>query len=205
MARLRMSDHHNALDIRNLVNPVVFVVDMVNGFVKEGALHDIAIQAISEPIQQLLERLQCRSIFVADAHPPMAKEFQSYPVHCLIGTSESEVIDELKPYVHELIKKNSTNTFFAPDFQIFLKECMEAYQDIVICGCCSDICIMQFALSLQAYIHEHNLPQHIIVCSDLIETYHAEEVHDAYAYNEFAINVMTSSGITVVRNIMEGE
>ena len=202
MARLHKSDTSNdSFTMQDLVQPIVFVVDMVNGFVKEGALHDDAIQVLIEPIQQLLNKLQCRSIFVADAHPPMAKEFEAFPNHCVIGTSESEIVDGLKAYAYEVIHKNSTNTFLAPDFQLFLKERLHDYQDIIICGCCSDICIMQFALCLQAYIHEHNLSQRVIVCSDLIETYHIDQIHDAYAYNQFAIDVMKASGILVVNNI----
>ena len=60
---------------------------------------------------------------------------------------------------------------------------------------------MQFALSLQAYIHEHNLNQRVIVCSDLVETYHIDQVHDACAYNQFALDIMKASGIVFVVNI----
>ena len=45
MARLHKSDTSNdSFTMQDLVQPIVFVVDMVNGFVKEGALHDDAIQ-----------------------------------------------------------------------------------------------------------------------------------------------------------------
>ena len=202
MARLNQPYmSQQTLCIEDLHHPIVFVVDMINGFIKEGALHDKAILDIIQPMQQMLDKLQCRTIFVADSHPPMAKEFEAYPKHCVIGTSESEIVDELKTYVHEVIHKNSTNTFFAPDFQLFLKERFNDYQDIIICGCCTDICVMQFALSLQAYIHEHNLNQRVIVCSDLVETYHIDQVHDACAYNQFALDIMKASGIVIVANI----
>lgn len=202
MARLNQPYmSQQTLCMEDLHHPIVFVVDMINGFIKEGALHDKAILDIIQPMQQMLDKLQCRTIFVADSHPPMAKEFEAYPKHCVIGTSESEIVDELKTYVHEVIHKNSTNTFFAPDFQLFLKERFNDYQDIIICGCCTDICVMQFALSLQAYIHEHNLNQRVIVCSDLVETYHIDQVHDACAYNQFALDIMKASGIVIVANI----
>ena len=202
MARLNQPYmSQQTLCMEDFHHPIVFVVDMINGFIKEGALHDKAILDIIQPMQQMLDKLQCRTIFVADSHPPMAKEFEAYPKHCVIGTSESEIVDELKTYVHEVIHKNSTNTFFAPDFQLFLKERFNDYQDIIICGCCTDICVMQFALSLQAYIHEHNLNQRVIVCSDLVETYHIDQVHDACAYNQFALDIMKASGIVIVANI----
>ena len=202
MARLNQPYmSQQTLCMEDFHHPIVFVVDMINGFIKEGALHDKAILDIIQPMQQMLDKLQCRTIFVADSHPPMAKEFEAYPKHCVIGTSESEIVDELKTYVHEVIHKNSTNTFFAPDFQLFLKERFNDYQDIIICGCCTDICVMQFALSLQAYIHEHNLNQRVIVCSDLVETYHIDQVHDACAYNQFALDIMKASGILIVPTI----
>lgn len=193
------------LSLSQLNNPIVFVIDMVNGFVKEGALHDPAILDIKDAIVTLLEDTDCRSIFVADTHPPMAKEFAAFPPHCVIGTSECEIIEELKPYVHECFPKNSTNTFFAGDFQLFLKERMDQYDDIILCGCCSDICVMQFALTLQSYINEHNLKQRIIVVADAVETYHIDGVHDAYACNAFALQNMAASGISVVWNLKKGE
>lgn len=196
---------NEVISVNDLQQPIVFVIDMVNGFVKEGVLHDKAIQTIIPSIQKMLEKLQCRTIFVADSHPPMAKEFQAFPPHCMIGTSESEIVDELKKYVHEVICKNSTNTFLAPDFQTFLKERMNDYQDVILCGCCSDICVMQFALCLQAYIHEHNLSQRVIVCTDLMETYHIEHVHDAYEYNRIAVELMKASGVLVISNIVGGD
>ena len=205
MARLKNSVQTTTLSYDSLTSPILFVVDMVNGFVREGALHDKAIETIIQPIKDLIDGLDCRNIFIADTHPPMAKEFQAFPPHCVIGTSECEIVNELKPYIHELICKNSTNTFFAPDFQIFLQERFHQYQDIVICGCCSDICIMQFALSLQAYINEHNLPQRIIVASNAVETYHIDGIHDACDWNQFALNAMAASGICVVDHLLKGE
>ena len=85
----------------SIQNPVVFVVDMINGFIEEGALHDERIRGIVPAIQKLLHTLDCPSIFVCDQHDPDAREFQSYPTHCVIHTQESEIIDALKPYVQK--------------------------------------------------------------------------------------------------------
>lgn len=187
--------------VEELKDPVVFVVDMVNGFVKEGALHDTAIHEITPSIISFVEECACRTVFVADAHPLHAREFASFPAHCVEGTSESEVIDELQPYIHELFHKNSTNTFHCPAFQEFLKD-IRQYKDIVITGCCSDICIMQFALTLQSWLNEHDCSSmKIIVPIDMIETYHIEGIHDAAAENEFSIRNMAASGIQIVQTI----
>ena len=86
--------------------PVVFVIDMVNGFIKEGALHDERIADIIPSIQKLLDALACRNVFVCDNHPPHTREFETFPKHCVIGSEEAEVVDELKPYVKSWISKN---------------------------------------------------------------------------------------------------
>lgn len=56
-----------------------FVIDMINGFVRRGALHDPAIAQAAQPIKDLIELLECRTVFVADSHPPKTREFLSYP------------------------------------------------------------------------------------------------------------------------------
>lgn len=185
-----------------LQHPVHFVIDMINGFVKEGALHDEAIGAVIDPIKMLIDRLQCRTIFVADSHPPQTREFLSYPIHCVIGSGEDRIVDELAPYIHQLMRKNSTNTFFCPDFQAFLKDEIDSYKEIILTGCCSDICVLQFALTLNAWLNEHNCgEQRIIVVSDCVETYHIDHVHDAQVMNAFALEMMKGNGIEVVCSI----
>ena len=195
-----------AMKLEELKRPVVFVVDMINGFVFEGALADAKINDITASIKALLEDVSARTFFIADAHPPKTREFISYPTHCVIGTSESEVIEELQPYIHELFHKNSTNTFTSPDFQAFLKEGrLEAYEDIILTGCCSDICILQFALCLNAWLNEHNMVEkRLIIPMNCIDTYHIEGVHDAVSTNEFSIANMKANGITVVTEIRKG-
>lgn len=208
MARVQAAflQNYEIMDANDLHHPIIFVVDMINGFIKEGALHDTAILACVNPIQSLIEDLQVRTVFIADAHPPKTREFISYPSHCVIGTSQSEIIDELSPYVEYLYKKNSTNTFTAPQFQEFLDEDIYLYDDIIITGCCSDICILQFALCLNAWLNEHNEDQkRIIIPMDCIDTYHIEKIHDATMMNEFSIANMAANGIMIVQHIESGE
>lgn len=209
MARVNdtFASQFSAMHLEELKKPVVFVVDMINGFVFEGALGDEAIHEITASIKTLIEDVEARTFFVADAHPPKTREFISYPSHCVIGTSESEVIEELQPYIHELFHKNSTNTFTSPDFQAFLEEGrLDAYEDIILTGCCSDICILQFALCLNAWLNEHNkVEKRIIVPINCIDTYHIEGIHDAVSTNEFSIANMKANGISVVSKIVKGE
>ena len=84
----------------------LFVVDMINGFIKEGAMHDEKIMSIVPAIIELCRAHEDR-YFIQDTHEKDAIEFKSFPLHCVKDTSESEIIDELKPYVKETIQKNS--------------------------------------------------------------------------------------------------
>ena len=204
MARVskQFLEAYKPLSTKELKDPVIFVVDMIEGFVHEGALHDEAIHAATMHIESLIRDAEQRVIFIADSHPPKTREFISYPSHCVIGTKESEVIQELQPYVQELMRKNSTNTFTCPDFQLFLKERLKNYRDIVITGCCTDICILQFALCLNAWLNEHNkTEQRIIIPLSCVDTYHIEGVHDAVSCHEFSIRNMESNGICIVSKL----
>lgn len=188
-----------------LQDPIIFVVDMIYGFIHEGALHDEAIHTITPHIQGLLKDRKYHNIFVTDTHLPNAREFYSYPVHCLMGSKESKVIEELTPHIQEVMFKNSTNTFTCTAFQLFLKERIQAFKDIIITGCCSDICIMQFALCLNAWLNEHNIDNmRVIIPMNCIDTYHIEGVHDAVLTNEFSIQNMAANGIHIVNEIKRG-
>lgn len=201
----RRSIHEaESLNIDQLKKPVIFVIDMVNGFVSEGALADKAIAQISKPIQDLIESLKVRTIFVCDAHNEKAKEFQSYPIHCLKGSQESQVMDELAAYNQEQIDKNSTNTFMAPGFQKILPDLLANYTDFIITGCCTDLCILQFALSLQSYLNEIDRgANRIIIPENCVDTYQIDQVHEAKDWNEAAIQNMKQNGILVVSRIEE--
>lgn len=166
----------------------LFVVDMVNGFVKEGAMHDEKIMRIVPGIIELCETMEDVT-FIADTHEENCIEFKSFPSHCVKGTSEAEIIDELKPYVKELIQKNSTNTFHAID-----KASLEGYDKFVLVGCCSDICVMQFALTLKTYLNHVDHPAEVWVPSDCIATYDAP-YHPASQYHDMAVNMMSQAGI----------
>ena len=186
------------MNITDLKNPLVFVVDMVNGFIKEGAMSDISIMDIVPSIQNLVENVH-PSVFICDSHDLDAREFDSYPIHCVKNTSESEVVDELKPYAKKIILKDSTNAFHAPDMQDFIQNELGQYQDIVICGCCTDICVMQFALCMNTYLNQNELKdKRIIVPLNLCETYHAPGVHDQMKWNQNAFDLMLAAAIQVV-------
>ena len=117
---------------------------------------------------------------------------------------EAEVVDELKPYVKSWISKNSTNTFHAQAFQEFLQEDLDYYQDIVVVGCCTDLCVLHFVLTLQTWLNEHNKKEYrIIVPKNCTETYDIPEIHPASKWNQVAWDMMQMNGVCVVDQLVD--
>lgn len=71
-------------------NTAFIIVDMINGFVREGALAsnraEMAIPAI-EKLSKLCDKNQIAKLAFADSHTNASPEFGAYPEHCLAGTS----------------------------------------------------------------------------------------------------------------------
>ena len=126
---------------------VVLVIDMVRGFLEPG--HNLYCggdaRSIINPVRDLLRReaeAGSAILFVSDHHLPDDLEFQMFPVHCVIGTEEPEVIPELGEWVSaaNVIPKNRYSGFFNTD----LGERVAALHPdkIIICGVCTDICVL---------------------------------------------------------------
>ena len=153
----------------------LYVIDMVNGFVREGVLHDERIaRAIPEQLR-LIEKFKRENqgiAFVKEAHNPNSSEFRSFPQHCLIGTSEAELVDELKPYEEDslIYPKNSTSAIFARNFITDIEK-MSNLREIVGVGCCTDICVLNFLIPLKNYFNEIDKEMYIFAVKSAIETY----------------------------------
>lgn len=201
MARVQ-KDSWPVLKASQLNKPNVFVVDMINGFTRQGALADPAIADIAGPIADLLDATGADAWFIRDSHSPDAAEFSSFPVHCLAGSEESEVIDVLKPYVDEqrVICKNTISAAAVDGF--FEKiAAIEDGSDLIITGCCTDLCVAQLALPLQFWIMEHGRNLRVIVVVNCVDTYDIKDTHSAKKANETALNYMNANGVTVVSHI----
>lgn len=188
---------------------LLVVVDMVNGFATSGALADPIIQNIIPRISTLIDNfiVSKRPILAfIDAHEENAIEFNSFPMHCIKGSYESELVDLLIPYKEKMtcLEKNSTNGFFAPGFTEFLTNNLPL-DTVIITGCCTDICVLQFALALKTYFNQNDLASNIIIPKDCVDTFGTPE-HLKSTYNKFALDLLTSSGIIVVDHLeIEGE
>lgn len=181
---------------------LLIIVDMVNGFVKEGAMADKKIAHIIPEqlrlIKMILEKNEGLA-FIKDNHELGCREFERFPIHCVIGTEEAELVDELKPYEKEALvySKNSTSAIFAPNFMEDIQR-MKNLKEVIITGCCTDICDMNLAIPLQNYFDQNNQKVDIIVPTNAVETYDAA-YHNRDEYTEMAYKFLEQSGIQLVK------
>ena len=127
---------------------VLLVVDMVVVFMVEG--HNLYCgdesRSIIPNICSLIEDHQSRGdsvIFICDSHEPNDLEFEMFPVHCLAGTREAEIIPELIKYEGHVLHKKRYSAFYNTDLESTLSELDP--EKISICGVCTDICVMYTA------------------------------------------------------------
>lgn len=181
----------------------LIVVDMVNGFVREGVLHDKGIERIVPNVVELVKRnLDDKNliIFIKDTHHDNSVEFNRFgnTKHCVKGTSEAELIDELKIY-EDLdnvvsVEKNSTSFMESPKFRELISQ-LENLKEVDIVGCCTDICDFNGCMGLSNYFNEWNKDILIKVYSDACATYNEDERKE---YVDAAYLLMEQQGINIV-------
>ncbi len=176
----------------------LIIVDMVNGFVHEGMLHDEAIGRIIPRQLELIKEAKEQGkqiIFIKDTHTKDSVEFERFGgPHCLKNTNESKLVEEFLSYEQEAIsiEKNSTCFMEAPAFRKLMKQ--EPFEEFDICGCCTDICVVNGAIALANYLDEHNRSHTIRVWEDAIATYNEENRKE---YVEAALLLMKQQGIII--------
>ena len=187
---------------------VLYIVDMVNGFINEGVMHDEYIShTIDEQISLIKKFKKEKEViaFIKDNHKETCSEFAIFPKHCIIGTSEADLIDELKKYEENALvyTKNSTSAMFAPGLVSDIEKATNL-KEIVVCGCCTDICILNFVIPLKNYFNQMDRNINIYVIENATETYDSAN-HNRSEYNQMAYKLMKQAGIEVVKNLKELE
>lgn len=185
---------------REELTKLLVVIDMVNGFIKEGKMSDKDINHITPRIKSLVESFLSDEegvAFIKDTHEVNSTEFKKYPPHCLKGTSESELISELSSYEQKSLsyEKNSTSTIFAKNFMRDIER-MESLKEVIITGCCTDICVMNLAIPLVNYFDEENRDVRVLVPQNAVETFNSN-IHNRDEYNSMALKLMKNQGIGV--------
>lgn len=179
---------------------LLVVIDMVNGFAREGALASSQVAGIIPSVAGLAgrcARLGIPRLSLSDCHTAHSGEFAAFPPHCLEGTREAELVDELKAVPgFTMVTKNSTNGFLEEGYLRWLGT-HPAVNTFVVAGDCTDICIQQFAQTLKCHFNRLDMPSRVIVPADAVATYDAPG-HSAALCHVAALNSLMLGGVEVV-------
>ena len=186
-----------------------FVIDMNNGFCEKGKLADPSIKRIVPNIRKVIMNTLIRKngglFIINDCHTKKSVELtreNGYGSHC-ITPEERKTIKELaifEKYATNVFYKNSTCGIFAPGVMETLLK-MRNIKKIIITGCCTDICIMNFTLALRNFMDEWNVDVKIEVPINAVDTYHIPKIHEKEEANQFGFEVMNRNGIRLVREM----
>lgn len=185
-----------------LYERVLIVVDMVNGFVYNGPLHDIECSKIIPRQKEIIDDYLDNGdlvVFIKDTHTKDSTEFSRIPIHCLENTDESELVPELREYVGRdnviTINKNSTSFNEAPEFRELITNLVNLKRVDEI-GVCTDICDFNGIMGLANRLNQENRDVSIYVHEDAVATFNETERRE---YVEAAKLLMKQQGINIVR------
>jgi nicotinamidase-related amidase len=124
---------------------VLVVIDMLNGFCRPG--YPLSLPGSTERIEKYIaSRIEKtlaeggRVIFLCDNHTLADPEIGNpYPPHCMNGTREAEIIDELKPLAEKsiILKKRTLSIFLNTGLDKLLKQFRP--EEVEVTGVCTDI------------------------------------------------------------------
>ena len=196
----------NKIKNLKLYKGMFIVVDMVNGFVTEGVLHDEKIGEIIPRQIELIKEAKHNGkliVFVKDTRDVNSTEFARFGgeagAHCIKGTREQDLVDELKVFEDDMdtivIEKNSTSYMEAPEFRELL-EYQKELEEVDVVGCCTDICVINGTIPMSNYFDQWNRKVNIRVHEDAIATY-AEDKRNEYV--EDSKLLLKQQGIELVK------
>jgi len=147
----------------------VLVIDMLRGFLEEGypLYCGEPARGIIPNVQRLLERelgQGSKVFFLCDHHAPDDLEFKMFPPHCITGTAEAEVIPELAQYQGEVIPKRRYSAFFDTPLDEKLSQLKP--DKVIVCGVCTDICVMHTVADIRNRDYEVEVPVDCVASFD---------------------------------------
>lgn len=212
-----------ALTIASVINGTpekvaIVSVDVINGFCYEGPLASPRVANLVEPITRLFKQSYAAGvrnfILPQDAHAPDSVEFESYPPHCIRGTSESETVDAFKELsfwdLFQVMPKQSIHSAIGTDLDTWLADHSEVDTFIAV-GDCTDLCTYQLAMHLKLRAVAANRKVRVVLPVDCVDTYDlpvsvAEEIgavpHDGDLLHHIFLYSMMLNGIEVVAKIV---
>ena len=163
---------------------VLMVIDVQEGFTRQGQLaSDTCTDAIPR-IRKIVEEERTAGtpvIFTKDSHREGDPEFEMFPPHCIVGTPEHELVEELRPFEPDaaaVVQKARYSAFHGTDLDRILRDL--APDEVHLVGVCTDICVLHTAADLR------NRDYRVVVHRDGVETFDGPG-HDHEEINRWAL------------------
>ncbi|MCC6147906.1 MAG: cysteine hydrolase [Anaerolineaceae bacterium] len=202
---------------RNPDEIALFTVDLTVGFCSQGALSSPRVNAIVEPIADLMKLAHAHGVehylLPQDTHEENAVEFSAFPPHCVRGSEESETAPEIKalPFYNKMLvfPKNSIDSRYNPALQDWLTNHPEV-DTFLITGDCTDLCVYQLAMFLRIEANANQRKRRVIVPMNCVDTYDRTVEtarkeggfpHDATLLHVLFLYHMALNDIEIVRKI----
>lgn len=184
----------------------LFIIDMNKGFVVKGNMaNNDYLKLVPEQLKLIKKFREEKGLvnFILEGHKKESIEFSKYPEHCIIGTDEVELIDELMPEQN----KTNTNTYYKNSINGMNNEKLrkdikdlKTLKEIVIGGVCTDLCVFDFTLSLARYLDELNRDVKIFLLKSCVDTFDAPG-HNKEEYTEMTYKFLKQAGVIIAEDV----
>jgi nicotinamidase-related amidase len=200
----------------------VLVVDMLEGFCEHGPLASPRVNQIVEPVAALLEAYGhfggAHVVLTEDAHPAEARQFASFPPHCLAGSAEARTVARLRMVetpAWRHFTKETINGLAEPALHAAIDDALRTgVLDFVVVGDCTDLCVYQLAMALQVLLnrsaYESYRQVRVVVPADAVATYDLPvadapagvQPHPAGLLHVVFLHHMALNGVVVAREVV---
>ncbi len=200
---MKIKDNNQKKEYLGEIKELLVLIDMVNGFVKEGPLSSTSIMEVVPRQKALLKEYQEKSdganVIVRDVHNNDSVEFKTFGPHCVKGSGEELLIPELEEFHQNAFdfEKNSTNFMMAPGVIPFFEK-MIKLKKVAFAGCLSEVCVKNAAITARNYFDQVNRDVEVGVYADAIDTFDAP-LHNNYEVTKTAIADMEANGVKIYR------
>lgn len=164
---------------------VLIVIDVQEGFTRQGNLASERTTAALPRIREIVEKERAEGtpvIFTKDSHREGDPEFEMFPPHCIVGTPEHDLAEELRdfePDAAAVVQKTRYSAFHGTRLEEILKDL--APDEIHVIGVCTDICVLHTTADLR------NRDYRVVIRKDGVETFDAPG-HEGEDVNRWALS-----------------
>ncbi len=195
------------LELMKKSKRMLVVVDMVKGFVTEGALASERVERIVPDCVRLVEDALAHGdsvVFVKDCHTENSVEFKSFPPHCIKGTREAEMVDELISYEDKVfvVEKNAISVIASKYYNEIL-DSSSNLELVDFIGCEADMCVLGASIPTKSKFDNENRDVKVRALMEAVETFDAD-FHPGDDSLNMAYKVMSGVGVELVKKYERG-